>query len=389
MICAMLAAGWSYDLESVKTHLSRASPGSPHGRTTRAPCIPSRPWPSRCCCSSPAAATRCRRSTTVTPTARDPWLRAMGTFYRVACTPARWGGSTALEADLRAALREFRALGERWGGRPGPHRAGRPRVTFGPIMPRRSRPLRRPCPIGRELNAWGDLAYIEARLAINRARTGELARARAELDQAARAALSRRGQIDVDRWVTFMWSSWPGARAIWPRLSDYCPGSAHRVRLVPGDLVGAAAGADPGQARHGGPRARRRGALPGTARRRPRRRRQMDRAPAPRRRPGRVRLLRAPPRRPRPGPPPPSAPPTPMPTPRAAPPPRPPPPSPPSRPSSPPGCSARPTPSAAPSTSRAWTPRRPATPPGRRSARSPSTPPTAPPPTRPTRPPWT
>jgi len=58
--------------------------------------------------------------------------------------------------------------------------------------------------IGRELNAWGDLAYVEARLAIVRARAGDLARARAELDRIGRTALARRGQIDIDRWVTFM-----------------------------------------------------------------------------------------------------------------------------------------------------------------------------------------
>ena len=76
--------------------------------------------------------------------------------------------------------------------------------------------------IGRELNAWGDLAYIEARLAINRARTGELARARAELDQAARAALTRRGQIDIDRWVTFMRTELAWREGDLAAVVDYC-----------------------------------------------------------------------------------------------------------------------------------------------------------------------
>ena len=76
--------------------------------------------------------------------------------------------------------------------------------------------------IGRELNAWGDLAYVEARLAIVRARTGELARARAELDQvgarrpdAARTDRHRPlGDVHADRAGL--------ARGRSGRVVDYC-----------------------------------------------------------------------------------------------------------------------------------------------------------------------
>ena len=135
-------------------------------------------------------------------TARDPWLRAMGMFYR-SMHASEMGRLDGVEAELQAALRDFRALGERWG-------AALVLTVLADLSELRAdhaasiAALEEAVSIGRELNAWGDLAYIEARLAINRARTGELARARAELDQAARAALTRRGQIDIDRWVTFM-----------------------------------------------------------------------------------------------------------------------------------------------------------------------------------------
>ena len=47
-------------------------------------------------------------------TARDPWLRAMGMFYR-SMHASEMGRLDGVEADLQAALRDFRALGERWG----------------------------------------------------------------------------------------------------------------------------------------------------------------------------------------------------------------------------------------------------------------------------------
>ena len=134
--------------------------------------------------------------------ARDPWLRAMGMFYR-AMHASEMGRLDGVEAELRVALREFRALGERWG-------AALVLTTLADLSDLRAdhaasiAALEEAVAVGRQLNAWGDLAYIEARLALNRARIGELARARAELDQVARAALARRGQIDIDRWVTFM-----------------------------------------------------------------------------------------------------------------------------------------------------------------------------------------
>jgi hypothetical protein len=153
-------------------------------------------------------------------TARDPWLRAMGTFYR-SMNASEMGRLDGVEAELQAALRDFRALGERWG-------AALVLTVLADLSDLRAdhaasiAALEEAVSIGRELNAWGDLAYIEARLAINRARTGELARARAELDQAARAALTRRGQIDIDRWVTFMRTELAWREGDLAAVVDYC-----------------------------------------------------------------------------------------------------------------------------------------------------------------------
>ena len=135
-------------------------------------------------------------------TAGDPWLRAMGRFYR-AQHASEMGRFDGVEAELRVALREFRAIGERWG-------IALVLTILADVIDLRAddaatiAALEEAVAIGRELNAWGDLAYVEARLAIVRARSGDLARARAELDRIGRTALARRGQIDIDRWVTFM-----------------------------------------------------------------------------------------------------------------------------------------------------------------------------------------
>jgi hypothetical protein len=153
-------------------------------------------------------------------TARDPWLRAMGMFYR-AMHASEMGRLDGVEEELKGALREFRALGERWG-------TALVLTTLADLTDLRAdhaasiAALEEAVAIGRELGAWSDLAYVEARLASIRARTGELARARAELDQVARDALARRGQIDIDRWVTFMRTELAWREENLPAVVDYC-----------------------------------------------------------------------------------------------------------------------------------------------------------------------
>ena len=99
--------------------------------------------------------------------ARDPWLRAIGRFYR-AQHASEMGRIDGVEAELRDALREFRAIGERWG-------IALVLTILADVIDLRAddaatiAALEEAVTIGRELNAWGDLAYVEARLAIVRA----------------------------------------------------------------------------------------------------------------------------------------------------------------------------------------------------------------------------
>jgi predicted ATPase/DNA-binding winged helix-turn-helix (wHTH) protein len=220
VICAMLAAGWSYDLESVKPQLIEGIAGIAEWADDEGSLHPLAVMAEPLLLQFTGGRDQVQAVYDRYATARDPWLRAMGMFYRsmLACEMGRLDG---VEAELQTALRDFRALGERWG-------AALVLTVLADLSDLRAdhaasiAALEEAASIGRELNAWGDLAYVEARLAINRARTGELARARAELDQAARGALTRRGQIDIDRWVTFMRTELAWREGDLAGVVDYC-----------------------------------------------------------------------------------------------------------------------------------------------------------------------
>ena len=220
VICAMLAAGWSYDVESVKEQLAEGIAGIA-------------PWAHQEGALHPLAAMaeplllqfnggreQVHEVYQRYATARDPWLRAMGMFY-CAMHSSEMGRLDGVEEDLHVALREFRALGERWG-------TALVLTILADLTDLRAdhaasiAALEEAVAIGRELGAWSDLAYVEARLAIIRGRTGELDRARAELDQVARDALTMRGQIDIDRWVTFMRTELAWREENLPAVVDYC-----------------------------------------------------------------------------------------------------------------------------------------------------------------------
>ena len=380
VICAMLAAGWSYDLEAVKEQLIEGVAGIAAWADDPGDLHPLAAMAEPLLLQFTGGREQVQAVYDRYATARDPWLRAIGLFYR-AQHASEMGRLDGVEEELRVALREFRAMGERWG-------TALVLTILADVIDLRAddaatiAALEEAVAIGRELNAWGDLAYVEARLAIVRARSGDLARGRSELDRIGRTALARRGQIDIDRWVTFMraelaWREGDPAAVVdcctqvlaafdsyqavwWEALRARIRGRLALAVLAQGDearcreLLDAALRAAAAWTEHP--------ALAGV----------LDACACyALRRPGLAHRRLARHRQP---------PPTARPAPHT-------PPSPPDGPSSPPGCSARPTPSAAPSTSRAWTPRRPAPPPGTCSARPPSTPPTGPPPTRPTRPP--
>ncbi len=202
VICALLAAGWSFDLERVKAPLLEAIAGL-------------REWGDDYIAFHPLVALaepvllqfqgdreHALDHYDLYARARDPWLRAMGLIYRAAHA-RELGRLAGAEDDLHAALRESRAIGEQWGSA----LALTELAEFTELRGDHAgslAALEEAVSIGRELTTWGDVSYVEARLAIVRARTGELARARADLDRIDAAAAARGTTVDIDRWVTLI-----------------------------------------------------------------------------------------------------------------------------------------------------------------------------------------
>jgi hypothetical protein len=108
-----------------------------------------------------------------------------------------------VEADCRAAAEEFRAIGDKWG------RA----ITLAQIAEYTElrgdhdasiAVLEEAGDLGRELDAWGDLPYIDGRLATIQARSGDIAGAWDKWNQAERVAAARGGYGESGRYLGAM-----------------------------------------------------------------------------------------------------------------------------------------------------------------------------------------
>ncbi len=230
VICALLAAGWMWDIESVRGPLTEAlaavdefDDGSGGGHPLVAMAAP-------VLLQYDGASDRARARFERYTDSADPWLRAVGQAY-LSSYAFSLGTLDGAEEHCRAALAELRGLGERWGI----SMALTQLAEFTELRADHAasvEALTEAAAIGRELAAWGDLCYVEARLALIRARTGDLATARAEMTRVERTVAARGGQMDIDRWIAFM-----RAELAW-REGDYAESArcAAAVLAVVGDL---------------------------------------------------------------------------------------------------------------------------------------------------------
>jgi predicted ATPase/DNA-binding SARP family transcriptional activator len=225
VICTLLAAGWTWDIESVRgpltdsiAALSRWAQADDYA-TVHPIALLAEPMLTLYDGDSELALAQFERFST----APDPWVRAWGSLYR-ASNRSSLGLMDGTEADCLAALREFRSLGEFWGTA----------ITLAQLAEFAElradhaasiAALEEAGELGRELGSWGDMSYIEGKLAIIRARAGDLGRARADLDQAERSAVARGTNTDTDRWLGFM-----RAELEW-RAGDY-PAAARACEQV-------------------------------------------------------------------------------------------------------------------------------------------------------------
>jgi predicted ATPase/DNA-binding SARP family transcriptional activator len=136
-------------------------------------------------------------------TSPDPWMRAAVPLMR--STFGRMLGRIDLaESECRASLTAFRALGESWG-------AASVLIQLAELAQLRAdyatavAALEEAGSYGQELGAWGDLTYLDGMLAAVRLRTGDLERARADLERAEHAQSERSaGLSDVGAWLALV-----------------------------------------------------------------------------------------------------------------------------------------------------------------------------------------
>src|SRR6516225_8668150 len=184
MVCAMTAAGPSWELDSVQPALRAAVDDFTrlaHGQT------PSNPVAAM---AEPMLALSERdpeRAFAVFDrymTSSDPWVRAAvpllrGSFSRML------GRIDWVEPDYRASLTAFRALGDGWGAASvliQLAELGQLRGDYATAITA----LEEAGSAGAGLGAWGELSYIDGLLASVRIRMGDLDRAREDLEQAER-----------------------------------------------------------------------------------------------------------------------------------------------------------------------------------------------------------
>jgi predicted ATPase len=202
VICSLLAAGWNWDIDRIREPLTQAlaalnAPGADYG-SFHPLVVMAEPMVMQ----YDGATDQAQRQFERYVAARDPWLRAVGKVY-LSTYAQSLGQLDGAEDNCRAGLAELRALGERWG------------VAMGLTQLAEFTELRadhatsiavitEAVAIGREIGVWGDLTYVEGRLAVIHARAGDLDRAQREIGQVQRAVEARGGQVDTDRWVAFM-----------------------------------------------------------------------------------------------------------------------------------------------------------------------------------------
>jgi predicted ATPase len=202
IICSLLAAGWNWDIDRIREPLAEALAalnglgvdyGSLHPLAAMAEPV---------VLQYDGATDQAQQQFERYITARDPWLRAVGQVYLSAYAQSL-GQLDGAEDNCRAGLAELRALGEQWGVA----MALTQLAEFTELRADHATSIAaitEAVAIGREIGVWGDLTYVEGRLAVIHARAGDLDRAREEIGQVQRAMEARGGQVDTDRWVAFM-----------------------------------------------------------------------------------------------------------------------------------------------------------------------------------------
>jgi predicted ATPase/DNA-binding SARP family transcriptional activator len=200
VICAITAAGQSWEIDTVRPTLAAAVADLNRWSPDTAPTHPVAAMGEPMLTLYDGDPDRAFAIFDRYMTSEDAWVRAAVPLLR-GTFGSMLGRMDWAEADCRDALAAFRALGEAWGTAAvlmqlaefarlrGDHAAA---VAA----------LEEAGTLGRQLGAWGDLTHIDGKLAAVRLRLGDLAGARADLERAEREEAARGiGQSDSATWL--------------------------------------------------------------------------------------------------------------------------------------------------------------------------------------------
>ena len=200
MVCAMTAAGPSWEIHTVQPALATALadytelthgglPSNPVAAMAEPMLVLGERDPER------AFAVFDRYMTSA-----DPWVRAAVPILR--CVFGRMlGRIDEPESDCQVSLAAFRALGDSWGAASALIQLAELAQLRG-AYPTAIAALTDAGRFGQELGAWGDMSYIDGMLAAVRLRMGDLDRARTDLEQAERVQSERSARLnDTGAWL--------------------------------------------------------------------------------------------------------------------------------------------------------------------------------------------
>ena len=201
VICAVTAAGQTWDMEPVRPALNAALAGLANFSGERQSLHPvaamGEPMLALFDRDADRALALLERWAAVST---DPWERAAMLLSRSSLRAMR-GETAGAREDSEAALAGFRAIGEAWGIAVTQFQ----RAEFAELRGDHATAISaleeaRSC--GRDLGAWGDLAHIDGKLAGIHIRTGDFARAREELRLAGQVPAA--AHHDNELWYGFV-----------------------------------------------------------------------------------------------------------------------------------------------------------------------------------------
>jgi len=200
VVCAMPAAGDSWDIDLVRPTLVAAVADMMRWSPDAAPAHPIAAMGEPMLALYDKDPDRAFAVFDRYLTSEDPWVRAAAPLLR-GTFGVMLGGIDEAESDCRDALAAFRALGEAWG-------TAAVLITLAEFAKLRGdfagaiAALEEAGSLGQQLGAWGDLSHIGGKLAAVWLRTGDLAGARAALERAERDETARGvGHSDAAIWL--------------------------------------------------------------------------------------------------------------------------------------------------------------------------------------------